>query len=183
MTVILRRPGPQIGVALGGVGMLLVRPWLWSFGPPAWAVAAFFAVLGLVGVAWPEVRVSRPRRVVAVVVTAIGIAALGLGHVLGARQAALPRSSVGVGLAVLAALAEEAFFRRFLYAFLVRGGEGLAVVGSAVCFALVHVGIYGVGVLPLDLAAGLVFSAQRWAAGTWLSPAATHVVANVLAFS
>jgi hypothetical protein len=35
-------------------------------------------------------------------------------------------------------------------------------------------------VLPIDLAAGLVLSWQRWASGSWRVPAVTHVLANVL---
>lgn len=47
-------------------------------------------------------------------------------------------------------------------------------------FAVVHVTVYGAWVLPLDLAAGLVLSWQRWATGSWGVPAVTHVVANLL---
>jgi hypothetical protein len=36
-------------------------------------------------------------------------------------------------------------------------------------------------VLPLDLAAGLIFGWQRRATGSWTAPAATHVIANLLA--
>jgi membrane protease YdiL (CAAX protease family) len=89
--------------------------------------------------------------------------------------------SGSVALVLLAAVAEEAFFRRFLYQFLARGGPLIAVVGSASCFALVHVGVYGPAVLPLDLAAGLLLSWQRWASGSWAVPAATHVFANLVA--
>ena len=181
MTAALSRPGPQIGVAVAGTGVLLVRPWLWSLGPPVWAVAALFVIVGLVGTAWPVGQVALARRGAVVAVTAAGAGALIAARFAGAGQRALPHSAVAVGLTVLAAVAEEAFFRRFLYGFLLRGGPGLAVAGSAVSFALVHVGIYGAGVLPLDLAAGMMFSVQRWASGTWLSPAATHVLANLLA--
>jgi membrane protease YdiL (CAAX protease family) len=55
------------------------------------------------------------------------------------------------------------------------------VVGSAVCFAAVHVTVWGVAVLPLDLAAGLILGWQRAATGRWSVPAITHVAANVLA--
>ena len=181
MTAVLSRPGPQVGVAVAGAGVLLVRPWLWALGPPAWVVAALFVALGLVGTAWPVGRAGTAGRGLVAATTAAGVGALLAARLLGAGQRALPHSAVAVGLTVLAAVAEEAFFRRFLYGFLLRGGPGLAVAGSAISFALVHIGIYGAGVLPLDLAAGLLFSAQRRASGTWLSPAATHVVANLLA--
>jgi len=62
-----------------------------------------------------------------------------------------------------------------------RWGTPVAVAGSAAAFALVHVTTYGVRVLPLDLAAGLLLSWQRAASGTWRVPALTHVLANLLA--
>jgi hypothetical protein len=44
----------------------------------------------------------------------------------------------------------------------------------------VHLPAYGVAALPVDLGAGLLFSWQRWASGTWTVPAATHAFANAL---
>lgn len=88
----------------------------------------------------------------------------------------------GLALGALAAVAEEAFFRRLLYGWLERWwGAPVAVVLSALAFALVHVPLYGVSVLWLDFGAGLLLSWQRWASGSWGAPAATHVVANVMA--
>ena len=51
---------------------------------------------------------------------------------------ALPSARTGVValLAVVAAVAEEAFFRRLLYGRLARWGAAVAVVGSAVAFGL-----------------------------------------------
>jgi membrane protease YdiL (CAAX protease family) len=77
-------------------------------------------------------------------------------------------------------MAEEVFFRRFVYAVLRPGGAALAVGGSSVLFAAALVTVYGWWVLPLDLAAGLILSWQRWASGTWSIPAVTHVAANLL---
>ncbi len=57
----------------------------------------------------------------------------------------------------------------------------MAVVGSALLFAAVHVPLYGVAAFPVDLGAGLLFSWQRWASGDWTVPAATHAAANLLA--
>ena len=47
-------------------------------------------------------------------------------------------------------------------------------------FAAVHVTVYGLWVLPLDLAAGLLLGWQRQATGSWLVPAVTHAIANLL---
>jgi membrane protease YdiL (CAAX protease family) len=86
-----------------------------------------------------------------------------------------------LGLNALAAVAEEAFFRRLAYGWFLRWGVTAAVAGSAALFAVAHVTVWGWGVLPLDLAAGLLLSWQRAASGRWSVPAATHVAANTLA--
>jgi membrane protease YdiL (CAAX protease family) len=57
----------------------------------------------------------------------------------------------------------------------------VAVLGSAVVFALVHLPAYGTAALPVDLGAGLLLSWQRSASGRWTVPAVTHAVANLLA--
>ena len=87
----------------------------------------------------------------------------------------------GLAASIGAAVAEEAFFRRLLYGRLEERGTAFAVAGSALAFALVHVPAYGLHVLPLDLAAGALLSWQRASSGTWTAPAATHVLANLLA--
>jgi membrane protease YdiL (CAAX protease family) len=86
----------------------------------------------------------------------------------------------GLAAAVLAGVAEEAFFRRAAYAWLLRWGPGVAVVVTSAAFALVHVRVYGPHILALDFAAGIVLGWQRWASGNWTVPAATHVLANLL---
>ncbi|MGH2732878.1 MAG: lysostaphin resistance A-like protein [Actinomycetota bacterium] len=82
---------------------------------------------------------------------------------------------------VVAAVAEEAFFRKLTYGWLARWGDALAASVTAVAFALVHVPAYGPQVLPIDFAAGLVFGWQRWMTGGWSVPALTHLTANLLA--
>jgi membrane protease YdiL (CAAX protease family) len=80
----------------------------------------------------------------------------------------------------VAAVSEELFFRRFLYGWLSRWGVPIALFGSAVAFAAVHVPLYGLSALPIDFGAGLILGWQRWATGGWTAPAVTHVVANLL---
>jgi membrane protease YdiL (CAAX protease family) len=80
----------------------------------------------------------------------------------------------------LAAVAEEALFRRLAYGGLERFGAAVAIAGSALLFGLVHVPAYGLAALPVDVGAGLLFGWQRWASGTWTAPAATHAFANAL---
>ena len=111
---------------------------------------------------------------------------LGLVGVVGAAVVAGPVADrrvggVAVGLALGAAVAEEALFRRVLYERLLRFGVVGAVVGSAGVFALVHLPAYGVAAMPVDLGAALLLSWQRYASGRWTVPAVTHAVANLLA--
>ena len=114
-------------------------------------------------------------------VTWFGVGAFVVGRVLAAGSPAVPpATALVVGLNTLAAVAEEAFFRRLVYGALLAGGPAVALAGSAVLFAAVHVTVYGLWVLPLDLAAGLLLGWQRRATGSWAVPAVTHAVANLL---
>ena len=111
---------------------------------------------------------------------------LGLVGVAGAAVVAGPVAdrrvgAVAAGLALGAAVAEEALFRRVLYDRLLRFGVVAAVIGSAGVFALVHLPAYGVAAMPVDLGAALLLSWQRYASGRWTVPAVTHAVANLLA--
>ena len=111
---------------------------------------------------------------------------IGLLGVVGATVVGGPmgdrRFGVAVGgVAMLAAVAEEALFRRLLYDRLLRFGVLTAVMGSAVVFAVVHLPAYGVAAMPVDLGAALMLSWQRYASGRWTVPAVTHAVANLLA--
>jgi membrane protease YdiL (CAAX protease family) len=101
---------------------------------------------------------------------------------LAVRTPAVPvrAGSAALLLDTLAAVAEEALFRRLLYGWLARWGALGAVVGSALAFGLIHVPTYGLAALPVDLGAGLVLSWQRWAGGRWEACAATHALANLL---
>lgn len=111
----------------------------------------------------------------------IGMVAVAAAGVV-AGPAPDPRvGAAAAGLGLLAAVAEEALFRRLLYARLARYGAVVAVLGSATLFALVHLPAYGTAALPVDLGAGLLLSWQRFASGRWTVPAVTHAVANLLA--
>ena len=110
---------------------------------------------------------------------ALGVGAFALARVLhgGAHAAVDPSALVPP---TVAAVAEEAFFRRLVYGWLARTGPAFAVAASAALFAVVHVPGYGWSALPVDVAAGLVFGWQRWATGGWAASCLTHVAANVL---
>lgn len=82
---------------------------------------------------------------------------------------------------VVVATAEEVFLRGALYdaAGSVWGAPAAIGIG-AVCFALLHVPLYGWHVVPLDLAVGVVLGGLRQGAGTPLAPAVTHVGADLV---
>jgi membrane protease YdiL (CAAX protease family) len=145
--------------------------------PIGWGAVAVTAAVGIVG-ALGAAR-SHPSRLAWPVVVAVGVAAF----VVVRMQSGLPSmrtTAVGIGASLAAAVAEELFFRRFVYSWFERWGAIVAVASSAVLFGLVHVPGYGLRALPIDVAAGLVFGWQRWASGTWTAPAATHAAANLI---
>lgn len=139
------------------------------------------AGVGVIGLLVPVPLSAAPRVSTArwVAVVAIGIAAFVVART---RTVAVPSSfsPLDLGANALAAVAEEIFFRRLTFGWLMRWGSGIAVMGSAGAFALVHARAYGLPALPLDLAAGILFGWQRWSSGSWVAPALTHVVANLL---
>lgn len=147
--------------------------------PAGYAASAITLTVGVVGAVAPAGAVARAARGAWVLVTVTGIAAFALvsfaGHSLPVRVTAF-----GVIASIAAAIAEELFFRRLLYSRLERWGPSAAVVGAAAAFAIVHVPSYGLAAAPLDFAAGLVLGWQRWATGSWTTPAATHVFANLV---
>ena len=144
-------------------------------------VVLFGATYLGIGVASIAVPVGRDLpRVSSVMALGFGVAALaGIAWVIGPSVPS-PWSAAALPLSLLAAVAEEALFRRVAYARLERLGAVVAIAGSALLFGLVHVPAYGVGALPVDVGAGLLFGWQRWASGTWTVPAATHAFANAL---
>ena len=177
--------GVPPAILLGGAivaGCLLLVARLRMVGQPdvVRVFIAMYLVLGIGALVAP-VPAGGTQRVGRFLVLAIGASAFALSSVfLGGR---IPVSH-GVGVIAvnsLAAVCEEAFFRRLTYGWLARGGAIVAIVGSALLFALVHVPLYGAAVFWVDLGAGLVLSWQRWASGSWGISAATHVWANLLA--
>jgi membrane protease YdiL (CAAX protease family) len=111
----------------------------------------------------------------------VGVGALALARLIVAPAPPIRATLVTTALAVLAGVAEEALFRGAAFRLLERRGAALAVAGSALVFALIHVPAYGWPAFPVDLGAGLLFSWQRLVTGRWSVPAATHAAANLLA--
>ena len=164
--------------------------------PSAWAVLVTAGV-GVVGLLAPveAPSASRPRHPTSatnwLTAVALGLVAMliaaRLPGLLGLRPHGAGRIVVrvapaAVAASVVAAVAEEVFFRRLVYGWLASSwGAVVAVCGSAVAFAAIHVPVYGFAVLPIDTAAGLLLGWQRWLTGGWSASGLTHVAANLIA--
>jgi membrane protease YdiL (CAAX protease family) len=80
----------------------------------------------------------------------------------------------------LVAVAEEMLLRGALYDAVARWrGNDLAVLVTALAFALLHVPVYGWHVLPLDLAVGLGLGALRLLTGGITAPVVAHLGADL----
>ena len=181
-THVSARPDVRTAIPVAAaVSVLLLRSWILRT-PDATRIVLLVGVYGAVLAASLLAPVAADRtRLNPVAVLGLGLAAVGLAAVLGGRPAAAPLGATALPLALFAAVAEEALFRRAAYGWLERHGVVLAVVGSALLFAAIHVPLYGAAAIPVDVGAGLLLSWQRWASGTWTVPAATHAAANLLA--
>jgi uncharacterized protein len=160
-------------VILLGMTALAVRP--------VSTVAGFVPVL--VGAAALAVPVSAGRRSGAwiwLLAVLVGVAAVTVATPPGAVPS-LTISPATLVATLGAAVGEEILFRRLAFAHLLRWGAVVAVVGSAVAFAAVHLPAYGPMALWANLGAGILFGWQRWLTGGWSAPAVTHGAANLLA--
>jgi membrane protease YdiL (CAAX protease family) len=180
-TLAPRQPlGPVDAAVAAGLAFLLARPALGTMAAAVPLLAAGYLAMTATALAAPA-RQAEAAPLGWAVPLGIGLAAVAAAGVV-AGPAPPPRvGAAAAGLALLAAVAEEALFRRLLYARLARYGAVVAVLGSATLFALVHLPAYGTAALPVDLGAGLLLSWQRFASGRWTVPAVTHAVANLLA--
>lgn len=165
-------------VAAGSI-VLAFRPFAMVFGGTrVMLLGASYLVIGVASIAVP-IEADR-HRMSPVATLAFGVAALvGTALIIG-PSVPTPWGSATLPLSLLAAVAEEALFRRVAFARLERFGAVVAIVGSALLFGLIHVPTYGPAALPVDIGGGLLFGWQRWASGTWTVSAATHAFANAL---
>jgi membrane protease YdiL (CAAX protease family) len=171
------------GVVLGGTLFLLARPALGGsrFAVPLLAVGYLGLLVGSLAVRGNDLGRAGAAPFGWGVPLLLGLVGVVGAAVVGGPVADRRAGGVAVGLALGAAVAEEALFRRVLYDRLLRFGVVVAVIGSAGVFALVHLPAYGVAAMPVDLGAALLLSWQRYASGRWTVPAVTHAVANFLA--
>ncbi len=165
-------------VATGCLALVL-RTWVVGSSAAVPVFVAILAALAVVSIATPVG--ADVRRLPTPLVLALGIAAVLAATVVVGRAMPLPSGALVLVLGIAAAVSEELFFRRLVYGRLETFHPMVAIVGSALLFALVHIPLYGLPVFWVDLGAGLLFSWQRWASGGWGASAATHAVANILA--
>ena len=162
-----------------GCVVLVARPFAdMATGTRTALFAASYLTIGLASIAVPLER-GRPHLPTSLALL-WGLGAVAVAANVSSSPVPLPWSAAALPLSLLAAVAEEALFRRVGYGRLERFGAAVAIAGSAVLFGLVHVPAYGITALPVDVGAGLLFGWQRWASGTWTVPATTHAFANAL---
>jgi membrane protease YdiL (CAAX protease family) len=81
------------------------------------------------------------------------------------------------------AVAEELFLRGALYdAVRDLAGDNAAIGVGALAFGLLHLPLYGLHAVPLDVAVGVLLGELRRATGTPAAPAVTHVGADLAAW-
>jgi membrane protease YdiL (CAAX protease family) len=174
-----RMRAPLLLAAAAGSLALALRP---TGVPAAVLIAASVGAIGLVARVPRDPGAPRPTVAAWWLALAVGLAAFVAGRTHGHAAAPVWWMPAVLGSAV-AAVAEEAFFRRLVYGVLAQRGVATAIAGAALLFALVHLPAYGVSTVPINLAAGLLLGWQRWAAGGWSAPAITHLAANLLHYT
>jgi membrane protease YdiL (CAAX protease family) len=168
------------------VAATLARAALNGHAPPtAFAAGLSFGLLLLAAAAVAGWRIGRPSARGLAIGMAGGILLVLLPRLLHPGLAApigmRPEPFVAWVLVTgVVAVAEEALLRGALLD-AVREAAGLpaAVLLTSVAFALMHVPLYGWGVVPVDLAAGVWLAGLRLAGGGIGAPAVAHLLADL----
>jgi membrane protease YdiL (CAAX protease family) len=153
--------------------------------PTAFAAGLGFGMLLLAGAALAGWRVGRPSARGLAIGMAGGIVLVlmprllhpGIGAPIGMR----PEPFLAwVAVTGVVAVAEEVLLRGALLD-AARDAAGLpaAILLTSVAFALMHVPLYGWGVVPVDLAAGVWLAGMRLAGGGVGAPAVAHLLADL----
>ncbi|HZS14339.1 MAG TPA: CPBP family intramembrane glutamic endopeptidase [Candidatus Dormibacteraeota bacterium] len=198
MRAVARPLLPPLGIGAAVAAALLARLLVAGAGGASSslpAAAAFAALLLCVGALAPRHRrlapdaPARTRRASAMRAVALGA---GGGAVLVVMAAALRGSPAHVwprpsgaqvlpwtALVVCVAAAEELVFRGVLFDAVSRlSGATVAALVCALAFALVHVPLYGWGVVPLDAGVGMWLGGLRLLSGGVAAPALAHALAD-----
>ncbi|MGA8361216.1 MAG: CPBP family intramembrane glutamic endopeptidase, partial [Candidatus Dormiibacterota bacterium] len=127
-----------------------------------------------------------PPRLAAVALGAAGGGVLIGSWLVAGGSPGIEIAPINAGLALwtplvaVVAVAEEVVMRGALFNAIRSGwGDGVALAVTTILFAALHVPLYGVGSLPLDLAAGMLLGGLRIVSGGVLAPALAHVLADL----
>jgi len=149
---------------------------------PAGLVFAFALLALAAGAGWRPGRAS---------LRAAGLGACGGSGLVAVWLTAHPGMAVDLAplnsaialwtpVVAIVAVVEEVALRGVLFdAVRGLGGERWALVATTALFGLMHVPLYGIGALPLDLAVGLMLGGLRIVSGGVLAPAVAHVIADL----
>ena len=130
-------------------------------------------------------RPARPR------LASVGLGVLGALILVGLPLLASPSTRAVTGMrpepfvawlvvTALVVTAEEVLLRGALLPALDEAaGPIVAVVASSAAFALMHVPLYGWGVVPIDLAAGVWLAGLRYLSGGVAAPTLAHLLADL----
>jgi membrane protease YdiL (CAAX protease family) len=187
MTIVRALPASKrtseavLGVAAvsAGIVVLLARRSVLGTQAQVPVLIQIYAAVAVIALVVPSP--GGDRRLSPAIAAALGIGAFVVASLATRSPAVFPHGPQVLLLNSAAALSEEVFFRRLVYGVLARHPAWIAIVGSAVLFALVHVPIYGPAAFGVDLCAGLLLAWQRWASGSWVPAGVTHVAGNLLA--
>jgi membrane protease YdiL (CAAX protease family) len=161
-------------VALGGASTAASVPAGVVFGVALLALAA--------GAGWRAGRSSIGAVAVGIAGGVVIVAAWLTGRTGFAVDIAPVNAAIAVWTPVVAliAIAEEVVLRGVLFtAVRAWGGDGWALAVTTILFAAMHIPLYGLGALPLDLAVGLLLGGLRIVSGGVLAPAIAHVLADL----
>lgn len=177
-----RAPALVAAVVLASAARTLVGGSAPAGSAPA---ALLFSAVLVSAVVWAGAGVAR----ISISGVALGAAAAAL--LVGLSLVGLPAVTFGpravastlfwwAPLVAVVAAAEELVLRGVLFdAVRSRSGEVIAVAVTAVLFAVIHVPLYGVAALPIDLCVGVFLGSLRVASGGVTAPLVAHVLADL----
>lgn len=110
----------------------------------------------------------------------VALSLVGLPRVVLGARAVAGSLAWWVPLVTLVAASEELVLRGVLFdALRDRGGEAAAVAVTALLFAVIHLPLYGLGSLGLDVSVGVFLGCLRVISGNVTAPLVAHVLADV----
>ena len=149
---------------------------------PAGVVFAVAMVALALGAGWRLGRPSLAAAGIGIAGGAVLVAAWLTARTGAAIDLAPVNGAIAVWTPVVAfvAVAEEVVLRGVLFnAVRAWGGDWWALAATTVLFAAMHVPLYGIGALPLDLTVSLLLGGLRIVSGGVLAPAIAHVLADL----